>query len=72
MPAALAVPLLVLVEHLNLHWPLGVGQPVSRARGKGPAGVAGKGVPGRLGLMLGDAQERSALQPLIYIILSFF
>ena len=45
---------------------------MSRGRGKGPAGVAGKGISGRLGLMLDDAQEWGALQSLIFIIIYFF
>ena len=42
MPGALTVPLLVLVEHLNLHWLSG--QHSAGGWGKGHAGVAGKGV----------------------------
>ena len=56
MPGALTVPLLVLVEYLNLHWLSGVGQHAARGWGKGRAGVAGKGVRGRLELML-DAEH---------------
>lgn len=54
MPGTLVVSLLFLLEHLNLHWPLGVGQRVARDGGKGPAGVAGKRVWGKLELMLED------------------
>ena len=61
MPGALAVPLLILVECLNLRWPLGVGQHAARCRRKGPAGVAGKRVCGRLELMLYHVQEQRAL-----------
>ena len=57
MPGALAIPLLVLVECLNLHWPSGVSQCVARGQGKDPAGVAGKGVWGRLEVMLDDVQH---------------
>ena len=57
MPGALVVSLLFLLEHLNLHWPLGVGQCVARDGGKGPAGVAGKRVWGKLELMLEDTQD---------------
>ena len=45
-PGALVVPQLVLVECINLDWLLGVGQCVAQDGGKGPAGVAGKGVQG--------------------------
>ena len=34
--------------------------------------MAGKGILGRLGLMLDDAQEWGALQSLIFIIIYFF
>ena len=50
MPGALTVPLLVLVEHLNLHWLSG--QHSAGGWGKGHAGVAGKEVRRRLKLML--------------------
>ena len=60
MPSALVVPLLVLVERVNLHWPLCVSQHVARCQGKGPAGVARKGVQGSLEPMLKDAQEQRA------------
>ena len=61
MPSPLDVPLLVLVEHVNLHWSLSVSQCATwelgqrpcwsrwkGVRGKGPAGVTGKGFWGRL------------------------
>lgn len=54
MPGALAVPLLVPVEHLNIHWLSGFSQRVTRGSGKGPAGVAGKGVQEGLELTLDD------------------
>ena len=56
MLGALVVSLLFLLEHLKLHWPLGVGQCVARDGGKGPAGVAGKRVWGKLELMLEDTR----------------
>ena len=55
MPGALVAPLLVLVEHVNLHWPSCVSQHVAGCQIKGPAGVAGKGVQGSLEPMLEDA-----------------
>ena len=60
MPGALVAPLLVLVEHVNLHWPSCVSQHVAGCQIKGPAGVAGKGVQGSLEPMLEDAQEQRA------------
>ena len=52
MPGALVVPLLVITECINLHWLLGVDQHVAGGWGKGPAGVAGRRVRGRLEPML--------------------
>ena len=52
VPGALAVPLFVLVDHVNLHWQSGVSQRAASGQGKGPAGVAGSGVWGRLEPML--------------------
>ena len=43
MPGALAGPLLIFIEHLNLHCPLGVRQHAARSQGKGPAGVSVSG-----------------------------
>ena len=63
MLGALVVSLMVLLEHLNLHCPLGVGQRAARDQGKGPAGVAGKRVWGRLELMLEDTQDGRAPRP---------
>ena len=63
MPGALAVPLLVFIECLNLPWPLSVSQRVVRARGKGPAIMVGKRFQGRLELMLEDVQEQRAPWP---------
>ena len=57
MHGALAVPLLVLLECLNHHWPSSVSVQ-SGERGKGDAGMAGKWVGGRLEPMLEDAQEQ--------------
>ena len=48
MRDALVVPLVVLTEHVNFHWPLGVGQCEAGHRGHDPAGVAGKGIWGRV------------------------
>ena len=42
---------------LNLNWLLGVGQGAARSEDKGPARVAGKGVWGRLEVMLDDVQH---------------
>ena len=44
MPGALAVSLLVHVEHLNLHCSSDISQHMARDRGKGPAGGAAKWV----------------------------
>ena len=63
MPGALVVPLLVLVERVNLHWPWDVSQCAARGQGKDPAGVAGKGVWEKLELMLEDTQEWRAPWP---------
>ena len=63
MAGALAVPLLVFIECLNLPWPLSVSQCVVRARSKGPAIMAGKRFQGRLELMLEDVQEQRAPWP---------
>lgn len=58
MPCALVVPLLVLVECVNLHWPLNVGQcavwgPKQRpcwSRQGGALGKAGTDAEGRTGV----------------------
>ena len=63
VPGALAVPLIIFVEHLNLHWLSGVSQCAARGGGKGPAVVAWKWVWGRLERMLVDTQEQRAPQP---------
>ena len=57
MPGALVVSLLVLVKCVSLHWLLGIGQHVTQVHGKGPAGVAGMVLQGRLESMLKDAQN---------------
>ena len=55
--------MLVLVKHVNLHFPSHIGQCVPKGGGKGPAGVGGKGVWGRVKLMLENAQERRVSWP---------
>lgn len=56
MPRDPVVPLLVLIEHIILHLPLGVNV-LPTSPGKGSAGVTGKGVKGRLELRWEDAHE---------------
>ena len=55
--------MLVLVKHVNLHFPSSIGHRVPKGGGTGPAGVDGKGVCGRLKLMLEDAQEQRVSWP---------
>ena len=43
IPGVLVDPLLVLVEHVNLHCLSSVSQHAARFRGNGPAEVAGRG-----------------------------
>ena len=62
MPGALVVPMPVLVERVNLHWPLSVSVWLGD-QGKYPVGVAEKGVWGRQELMLEEAQEWRAPWP---------
>ena len=57
MHGALAVPLFILLECLNCHWPSSVSVQ-SGERGKGNTGMAGKWVGGRLEPMLEDFQEQ--------------
>lgn len=57
MAITLVVPMLVLVERVNLHWPWDVSQCAAREQGKDPAGVAGKGGLGKAGADVGGHQE---------------
>ena len=60
MPSALIVLLLVLIECINLHQLLDIGQHAAGGQGRGPAGVTEKGIQGRLELMLEYAHEQRA------------
>ena len=55
MPSTLVVPLLVVVEPVNLHWPPGVGQRAARVRAKALLESTGKGS--------GEAWSRGWRQP---------
>ena len=60
MPFSPGVPLLVLTDGVKASVAVRCYQRAARGRGRGPAGVAGKGVQGRLEPVLEDAQERRA------------
>ena len=53
MPGALVAPLLVLIECVNLHWPLDVGQHATQGPTQRPCWSCQEGGPGKAGADIG-------------------